>query len=288
MALTQNDPAITELDGLHPVPKLDWWIAKGFSKEIEQGMYETVVRGQRFIDYKVDLKGVVYNDAYELVSTFKPNNDYSCVFIGKNRAVFREEKSYGSRNPRVFFDKQRLEPLTAKLDGKQFRLTSDGRSCFLIDRKGRARVGHSSGQFDLVLEWYKEKFYLIQVLKYKKWRPFHGYHNMANFLRNVKIALRIDGKTYWPELPPIVDDPLDLDPEHEGIVTRDHNGDFLLRKYPSFDLKQEDLRKTKHIFSEFGHPIKVEYEGPPGINEYLLKGDFLYFHKARPEKKFSR
>jgi len=277
MALSQNKDIseFDNVDGLHVVPNLSEMAAYGYSSRKEDGSYVTVSSKETFVDYEHGLPSQSLGTFYRGVNTYA-DCDVNLQFTDKIELPGVLINT--SEGQRPLYKVPILEP-TVKLDGMLYALRI-GREKALLQARGTklgsvCKTSFKSTAF-LLLERYKDDFHLVRIKEYKGFRPFHSLSCLEYFLQ--KVRLSIDGRLVKPP----IRFPSNI--KGEGLVSRIKGIDYLVRYHRSFDVARGCEGSLVSLLHHFGVTCQLDGKGTGPINEFILEGNILRFHKERPDK----
>jgi len=264
-------------DGIHVIPDLDKLVKDKYSgktSEYFQEVYVTQVEDKTYFDYKEDIPSEPINNYYRVCNTFRQRSiavELSLDPIMGARAP--ELSSYGRRVVNKPFV---MESMTWKMSGELFKIRHrkiKGVWClFAWDRGGRLYAGRSSEEvdFDLLLERFQDRWYLLALDLYRGVKPYHSLKLLNYFLERVDFT--ISGEKL---IVPMEIDSLDDPPEWaEGVVFRRGFEDHLFRFHHSFDVDAEGFKTLKDVLTHYGYIFTCDLVHPgDGIYEYLLFQD---------------
>jgi len=260
-SMTNNEDvsAFAGSDGIHVIPDVVQLEGDGFSNS-KGNRYVTKVGRITYVDYTNSLPYTQLTRYYRGLNTYAPRN----VSVVMSKNSYRTSLKMPSRGERVRAPLSDLKNATVKMDGELHKLVVKEGMAKMLDRGGNVTEGKSNGpDMTLFLEKKNDLFFLIEVVRYRGYVPFHDYGLLKFFLERVKLEINGLGVLLTPfwEFG-------DLDVE--GVVVRDRGKDYLLRTHHSFDLRGENAERFFEVLDE----LALSYEkcvGWEGLCEILVE-----------------
>jgi len=260
-------------DGIHIIPNHPAMKEAGLAKETEDGKIEVKIGKDTWIDEEV--KGPVQKITTHSVglNTFQ-EREIKIKFSTEARTA----GTFSSTGKRRYQRLLGTDEMSLKMGGQLHLLEMDNGVARLTNRETEKAFTSLKTNFDdrftALVELFNGNFYLLKIINYRKYRPFHSLGLLEKFCQRVKFKLQVLGRQYRLK-PPIrcdIRQAILRNEKHgdvEGVVVRSRGEDYLLRFYPSMDLGGNAYRKLLKIWKNAGikNTLPEEPEGE-GIHEY--------------------
>lgn len=263
------------VDGIHVYPNHERFIEAGIAEVQDNGDVKTIIDDKIFIDKPLTKFPVVELSSHSVgFNTYEERKIEVRVAQG---IPYSPIKSFGKRHMRTYF---KDDYMTLKLNGELCKLevqNGDGILSFREQEVSRAIKIRQKMNMVLMLERFRDNYYLLQIDNYRGVRPFHSWQSLQYFLKKVNVSINIDGKVYPLRLPLRVDIKTALSyikrGVGEGVVVRKNNFDYLVRLVHSLDLDCTEFRKLVNCGEDLGLEVELVGEDYTGVKEIMIIPD---------------